>query len=347
MRTFIESTQDATIYERYPTLNTGLDEILELGKNIKSTDGVGKYASGSCRILLNFDIPSNHQYPSGSTKYYLNLRIANAKNVNRYQQIEVYPISSSWTEGSGYFYQDVVNTQDGVTWENSTPYTLWNASGSDYTTDITASYTFTAVPIEDVKIDVSNIIAPVVSASNATTWNGILLKFPTVDETSSLNVGNIKFFSSNTHTIFKPVLEIAYVDQTFNTCSLKPIPSSKISIIPRNIKESYTKGEVDKIYFVVRDLYPDKRFDSVQRYRTQYYLPSESYCRIKDQVSGVVIYEFDQYSALNCDVSGSYFVLDTTAFDVNRYYTLELKIKSGNLVFFPEMNYTFKIDNDV
>lgn len=346
MRTFIESTQDATIYERYPTLNAGLDEILEIGKNIKSTDGSGKYASGSCRILLNFDIPSHNQYPSGSTKYYLNLRIANAKNVNRYQQIEIYPISSSWIEGSGYFYQDYVNVGDGVSWEDSTKDVRWNTSGSDYTTDITSSYTFTSVPIEDVKIDVTNIIAPVVTGSNVTPWNGILLKFPAADETSSLNLGNIKFFSGNTHTIFKPLLEVAYVDQTFTTGSLKPIPSSNVSIIPKNIKESYTRGEIDKIYFVVRDKYPDKRFDSVQRYRTQYYLPSESYCRIKDQTSGLIIYDFDQYSALNCDVSGSYFILDTTAFDVNRYYTLELKIKSGNLVFFPELDYSFKIDND-
>ena len=52
MRTFLSTTQDATIYERYPTLNTGLDEIIEVGKIIKSLDGPNQYTSGSTRMLI-------------------------------------------------------------------------------------------------------------------------------------------------------------------------------------------------------------------------------------------------------------------------------------------------------
>jgi hypothetical protein len=258
----------------------------------------------------------------------------------------VYPVSQSWIEGSGYFYQDTQNAEDGVTWENSTSATNWTVSGSDYTTQLSASYILSAVPIEDIKINVTNLIAPVVSGSNTTPWNGLIVKFPSVDELNSTNVGNIKFFSGNTHTIFAPKLEIVSVNQPFTTGSLKPIPNGNVTIVPKNIKESYTRGEIDKVYLVVREPYPDKKFNATQRYKNIYYLPSESYYRVRDQVADIAIYDFDQYSTINCDASGSYIVLDTSGLDVNRYYTLDLKVKSAELVFFPEFNYTFKIDTD-
>lgn len=345
MKIFLLPTEDATIYQRYPNNNSGLDEIIEVGKNVKSIDSNNMYSSASSRILLNFDIPSQQQYPT-SSRYFLNLKIANATKVTRYQKLDVYLVSGSWDEGSGYFYQDIQNSEDGVTWSTKNAQVSWSNSGGDYNANISASYTLSKVPIQDVKIDVTNLIAPIVSGSNQLPWNGLLVKFPSTDEANSLNKGNIKFFSSNTHTIFAPTLEVNYVDQVFITGSLKRIPNSNVSILPQNLKESYTQGEVDKVYFVVRDKYPDRRFDAVQRYRTQYYLPSESYFRIRDEVSDVVLYDFDAYSAISCDTSGSYFILNTSQFESNRLYTIDLKIKSGSLVFFPEFKYTFKVDDD-
>lgn len=345
MRTFLPISQDSTIYERYPNFNTGLDEIIEVGKIIKPLDGIGKYASGSTRILLNVDIPIQNQYPTNSL-YYLQLKIANAKNVNRYQTLEVYPVSGSWVEGSGYFYQDVKNVGNGVTWNVASSLVSWSLAGADYTSSISASYQFTKVPIEDVRINITNILQPVVSGSNTLEWNGLIIKFPTADEQDTSNTGNIKFFSSNTHTIFSPRIEVLYNDQTFITGSLKSIPNGSVSIIPKNLKDAYTISEVDKVYLVVRDKFPDKRFDEAQRYKTKYYLPSSSYFRIKDQASGTVIYDFDQYSTINCDSSGSYIVLDTNALDIDRYYTIDLKIVSGQQVWFPEFDYTFKVDRN-
>lgn len=345
MKIFLLPTEDSTIYQRYPDNNTGLDEILEIGKNIKSLDSQKMYASASSRALLHFDIPSNNQYPENA-KYWLNLKIANAANVNRYQELQVYPVSSEWVEGSGYFYQDIKNSQDGVTWSSRNASVTWSTAGGDYDTVVSGSYYISKMPIQDIKIDVTSIISKVVSGSNTTPWNGLIVKFPDSDEQNSLNKGNIKVFSSNTHTIFAPTLEVCYIDQLFSTGSLKRIPGSSVSIMAKNLKESYTQGEVDKVYFVVRDRYPDKRFDAVQRYRSQYYLPSESYFRIRDDVSDVILYDFDPYSAINCDPSGSYIILNTSNLEPNRYYTVDLKIKSGSLVFFPEFTYTFRVDAD-
>lgn len=347
MRTYITASQDASIYQRYPDNNAGLDEITELGKLKKPLDTDTMYASASIRALIGFDLTNISSIPTSGASYFLNLFLANAQHVSRYQTLQVYPVSRSWIEGSGYFYQDVQNVQDGTTWASASKTQHWTTAGGDYVTTPSASYTFYNTPISDIKIDVTNIISEVRNGTNQFVWNGLLIKLPNADETSSLIDGNIKFFSDNTHTIFSPNLEVVWNDQEFTTGSLKPIPSNgNVSIIPKNIKEEYTRGEVDKIYFIVRDPYPDKRFDATQRYKNVYYLPSSSYYRITDEGSGVKVHDFDAYSAIDCDASGSYITLDTSGLGLDRYYDIELKVTTGGLVFFPEFKYTFKIDSD-
>jgi hypothetical protein len=364
MRTFIKTSQDATIYQRYPNRNTGLDETLEVGKITSSPrTGSTNAANGAVRSLLMFSGIQQGAYTS-SAEYYLNLYLADAKNINRYQVIEVCPISSSWIEGSGYFYQDVKNIEDGVTWNvSNVAYgtgSLWLTPGGDFTTLLTASYQFSDIPLtSNVKINITNLITPLIeglpsdeaiasgsASALVPSWNGLLIKFPDGDENNQSNVGNIKFFSGNTHTVFEPNIEVVWRDQEFFTGSLKPIPSSGVIISPKNLKESYIQGEIDNIYLVVRDKYPDKKFDSVQRYKNAYYLPSGSYFRIRDELSQVEIYKFDAYSAINCDPSGSYIKLDTRGLNTGRYYSIDLKVNSGQLVFFPEFNYTFRIDRN-
>lgn len=364
MRTFIKTSQDATIYQRYPTLNAGLDEILEVGKlTVAPRTGSTDSTNGAVRALLNFDGIQQGAYPLNA-QYYLNLYLSDAKNINRYQTIEVCSVSSSWIEGSGYFYQNVKNVGDGVTWNiasiaNDIP-TSWSMAGGDFTTTITASYRFSEIPLtSNVRINITNLITPLIeglpteeaiasgsASSDIPPWNGLLVKLPTVDETNQNNIGNFKFFSGNTHTVFEPNIEVVWPSQTFITGSLKPLPNSNVSIVPKNIKESYIQGEIDKIYLVVRDKYPDKRFDSTQRYRNTYYLPSESYFRIRDAVSDVELYKFDAFSAVSCDASGSYITLNTSGFNIGRFYSIDLKVKSGELVFFPEFDYTFKVENN-
>jgi hypothetical protein len=345
MRAYIPASEDTTLYQRFPNSNAGLDEILEIGKLKDCLDTVVMYASASTRALLNFDISSIQSYPTTS-KFYLTLYLANAKEVKRYQNLEIYPVSSSWVEGSGYFYQTQRNAEDGATWIESSENTSWNVSGSDYLLTPSASISLSQVPISDIRVDITDILLPFVSGTNTFDWNGLIVKFPDADELLSTNRGNIKVFSSNTHTIFSPKIEVLWNNQTFTTGSLKPIPGSNVSIVSKNLKEAYTSGEIDKIYLVVRDQYPNKRFDEVQRYKNTYYLPSSSYYRLTDVVSGTKIHDFDAYSPVQCDASGSYIILDTSGLYADRYYSLELKVVKDNLVFFPEFNYTFKVDTN-
>jgi len=343
MRTFLKTKQDATIYERFPNLNTGLDEILEVGKLAQPTDGGNIFTQASVRFLLDFDIISGSYPPEA--QYFLNLYIANTLNVNRYQELLVHPVTSSWVEGSGYRFQDVLNAKDGTTWLDSSPNTQWSTPGGDFNDAVDATFEFKDVPITDVKINVTDLLSPVNNGS-ISSWNGVLLKFPDEDEGDQTNIGNIKFFSGNTHTVFEPRLEIIWNDQQFITGSLKPIPNSRIKITPKNLKQAYTRGEMDKIYLIVRDPFPDKRFDATQRFKNVYFLPSGSFFRITDEVSGVKIFDFDQFSAISCDPTGSYIKLDTSGLDIDRFYKIELKVTSNDTVFFPKFEYTFKVDSD-
>jgi hypothetical protein len=332
MKKFIIPSKDTTIYQAYPTNNAGFDEILEIGKVGDTSLLEPEYSASAARALLYFDLPTTVSVSSGSN-FYLNLRIANATEVKRNQKILVYQVSQSWEEGSGYFYQDVKNANDGATWQQTETSVSWSIAGASFLSASTsASYTISTYPMEDIRIDVTNILRPIVSQSLQSTFLGLLLKFPTADELDENNIGNIKVFSAQTHTIHQPTLEIAWDNQRFISGStlLVQIPTLDVKITPNNLKETYTKGDVTKLTLNVRDLYPIKAFDSTLRYKNKYYLPTSSYYSIVDVQSNTTIVQFDEFSKINSDTTGSYVVLDTNALYPGRFYTLKFKVDLGD-----------------
>lgn len=331
MRILLTASKDTTLYEAFENNNAGLDEILEIGKviDISSPTSSTVYASGSARTLLYFELPTTASVPA-TASYFLNLRLANANNVNRNQQILIYQVSRSWDEGSGFFYQNVKNVNDGATWAKCTSNVSWSLSGGDFLTGSTSqSITLSQYPLQDPRIDVTNILRPIVSQSLQSTFYGLALQFPVADEEDYTNLGNIKIFSTQTHTIYQPILEIAWNEQTFITGSLLPIPDLNVKVTPSNLRESYAKGDVDRLSLVVRDKYPLRSFNSVLRYKNKYYLPSSSYYSILDAQSNTTVIPFDEYSKIDTDASGSYIVLDTTPLYKGRFYKILLKVVSG------------------
>jgi len=330
MRKFIIPSKDTTLYQAYPTNNAGLDEILEIGKVVDTELVEPSYVSASARSLLYFNLPTTASVPA-TASYFLNLKLANASNVQRNQKVLVYQVSRSWDEGSGYFYQNVQNVNDGATWRQCQLNTSWSMFGGDILTGSTsASITLSAYPLEDLRIDVTNIVRPIVSQSLQSTFYGLAVQFPSADETNLYNEGNIKVFSSQTHTIHQPTLEVVWDDQAFSTGSLSPIPSVNVKVVASNLQESYAKGDVARINLTVRDQYPLKSFDSVLRYKNKYYLPTSSYYSIIDTQANVTIVPFDSCSKVSCDSAGSYVILDTAPLYVGRFYTLKFKIETGS-----------------
>lgn len=330
MRIILTASADTTIYQRYPINNFGLDEVIEVGKVARPEDLEVAYSASAARALLNFNITNSGSFPSNAS-YFLNLKIANATKLPYSQELLINKISGSWVEGSGYFVQQVKNPQDGATWSgsNAAAAVSWSNFGGDYYATPSQSITLNEYPLQDLRIDVSSILQPVISQSLS--WNGLMIRFSTTSETDYVNKGSIKFFSKQTHTIYQPTLEVVWDDSTFITGSLKAIPNAyDIEIVPRNPQDTYVRGAKERIRFVVRDKYPRKNFDATLRYKNVYYLPTSSYFSITDTQANTVVSPADQYAKLSCDATGSYFVLDTSNLYKNRYYAVNLEIDNGS-----------------
>lgn len=333
MRKILTASKDTTIYQAYPTNNAGLDEILEIGKLINADMDMTsslQYATGSVRSLIYFNLPTTASV-SADANYFLNLKLANATEIHRNQNILIYNISRSWDEGSGYFFQQPKNVNDGATWNQVNASTSWSMAGGDFLTgSVSASVELAKYPMQDLRINVTDILRPFVSQSLQNTFYGLALQFPIQDEQNYQNEGNIKFFSTQTHTIHQPTLEIVWDTQSFITGSLVATPTTlDVKVTPTNIQTTYERGDVTKINLTVRDKYPLKSFDSTLRYKNKYYLPSSSYYSIVDSQANVAVIPFDEYSKIDCDGTNSYIVLDTSPLYRGRFYKLRLKLVNG------------------
>ena len=96
--------QDATLYSFYPTMNTGIDPILEVGNLNENINPVPQVS----RFLVQFDqteIEDVIDNKVGGTQFSSSLKcyVANAQGVIFDTELEIYPISGSWINGSGTY----------------------------------------------------------------------------------------------------------------------------------------------------------------------------------------------------------------------------------------------------
>jgi len=330
-RVYITASSDTSIYERYANLNTGHDEILEVGKKQDTLEIV----NGQVKSLIKFTLTDLVGAPTTSNAY-LNLKVANATKLNQNQLVYVYPASRSWEEGSGYFEQSPIKSDDGSTWTAYASGSNWTTTGGDYNLTPVVSASVADIVNDEFRINVTPIIQPMVSASggSVTSNHGLLMTYSGSSATNIKNVGNIKFFSRQTHTVHAPTLEFAWLNQSFATGNLKTLTSLDVEIAPRNMKADYKAGEVAKMRFTVRDRYPAKTFANTRRFDNRYYLPSGSIYTIVDAGSGTTIVPFDAYSHIDCDATGSYVMVDTKPLYKNRFYELSLKVTLSSEVYF-------------
>jgi len=260
--------------------------------------------------------------------------LAHAEHLTTDETLLVYPVSSSWVEGSGYFYQRIYNSEDGATWDSPDSGSSWAASGSDWISTPSSSVTLDQFPLHDLRIDVTDIVMQ--WTGSVIENHGFLLKLNDTPEDLSSNKARVSFFSRQTHTIYQPTLEFCWSAQVTSSGSLTAMPSTTVEISPKNLPLYYTKGEVRKLYFNVRDKFPRKSYDGLQRFRNMYYLPTGSQAEIRDAQSGMVVIPFDQYSTLDTDSSGSFFLMDTTPMEKYRFYNIRLKVPLGDEIVLTE-----------
>ena len=303
---------DATIYEGNVTssINTGLDQILEINKNMNSAGSTIDVS----RVLIQFDysyISSSVQsgiIPSDA-KYYLNLYDASSTELAVEQTLFAYMISGSWNGGTGTKDRDPT-ISDGASWkyrDNDTTKTQW-VSGSDtqggtwYTSSLNSGFNVSAsvdlvYETKDIRMDVTSLVKNHIYSGSTFPNYGFILKRENVPTSQSLHSifdptlatgsaehdtshqGNLKFFSRETNTIFPPKLEVEWDDSSWNTGSLSALSATdldRLKVYFQNLKPEYKEKSKVKFRVVGRELYPTRGFDTTPAALTVKYLPSGS-----------------------------------------------------------------------
>lgn len=348
-------TYDTTIYERSSIRNSGIDQILELIKNVPNVPDPedGYYWEGiyNSRILLQFDTNEiqsliNRGTIASNANFYLTLKGTRAVNLPISYSLDVFALSQPWSNGRGH-YNDYPEITTGTSWKYTNGYysgagNLWvtgsleSGTTASYSTvagggtwhtgsQYYASQDFNYSTNPDIRVDVSNIVREWLSGSIDN--NGFIVKRPDSVESSSDYIGNIRFFSRDTHTVYVPKLEAVWDDSRFESTSSLTEITDDYSVYISNIKKEYRTSSKEIFRVVARDRYPSLDYSNSSNYLNFKRLPTSSFYAIQDSVTDDYIIPFDTGSTrLSIDSEGSYFRIDMRTFMPERFYKIVLKV---------------------
>jgi len=386
MHYFEFGKRDASIYSGGTTasINTGLDEILEINKVVNNNSTVGNVS----RVLIDFDLAyisqsiQESKIPS-TAKYYLNLFDATSQEVEAEQSLHIYMVSGSWKQGTGKLDHDPV-TSDGVSYQYrdhdaKTPwvtgsvlteggawFTASYASGQEY--GVSSSYDLT-FDKKDVRADVTDLVKNWIYSSSIYPNNGFIVKredsgsygnnhatasfdFDTGQEGDSTRLGNLKYFSRETHTIYPPKLEVEWDDSSWSTGSLSALSSTdleRLKVYFKNLRTEYKEKTITKLRIVGRELYPTTAFATTPAELDVKYLPSASaFYSVRDAETEEVIIPFGSGSKISCDSTSNFFNIQMDGLQAERNYRFCLKVVSGSgttdeQINFYDDNYEFRV----
>ena len=391
MHYFEFGKRDATIYSGGTTssINTGFDEILEINKVVADNGTVQNvsrilidfdYTFISEQIDLG-TIPSLSE--TSSVKFHLNLYDATSEEVEAEQSVFVYMVSGSWKQGTGKLDHDPV-TEDGVSYqyrdqEAKTPWVTGSVltdGGAWYTSsannfEVSTSYDLT-FDKKDIRADVTNLVYNHILSSSDFPNNGFILKresilHPTAsvpsfafnsgsdttkDEASTSRLGNLKYFSRETHTIYPPKLEVVWDDSSWNSGTLSALSATdleRLKIYFKNLRPEYKEGSKVKFRVVGRELYPTTNFETTPAELDVKVLPSGSvFYEVRDAETEEVIIPYGSGSKISCDSTGNFFNLFMDGLQAERNYRFCIKVVSGSgttdeQINFYDDNYEFRV----
>ena len=340
--------KDATIYDKYPERNTGIDQILELTKNTLGspyqsaiTEELPWAETYNSRILIKFDLTPFQTLLSENnvTSYtsYLKLFTTEAEALQNEYTVLAYPIAEDWRNGNGN-YNDKPEISNGVTWYwksgesvadnwsigNGYQATHTTGGGSWHTSSI-ASQSF-SFDDPTINMNVHSIVSSWLSGSIIN--HGFILKHSASAETDTNVYGSLKFFSRDTHTVYIPKL-ILYYSETeytggFTTASLV---TDDYVIHAKNLRSSYRESDEVKIRYQIRDLYPTQTYQSSSSDYSSKRLPTSSYYSIIDSVTKIPVVDFNTIGTkISSDDYGHYIKINFASFLPERYYRIIYKV---------------------
>ena len=110
--------KDTSLYSMYPTMNTGIDPILQISNLNFAVDSSPSVA----RSILQFDdseIANVLENKVGSKTWDAQLRcfIATAQGVVEDSTLELFPVYNGWNQGTGTYLDEPITT-DGAAWNS-------------------------------------------------------------------------------------------------------------------------------------------------------------------------------------------------------------------------------------
>ena len=357
--------KDTTLYEKYPTQNTGIDQILELTKITSGSKLQGEIQANTynSRVLVDFgsqitsitnaissgDVPTFDKGSRFSSSAFLKLYAANASDLLQSYNIKAFPISESWVNGGGN-YSDTPIQKFGASWYYRTSDDIldaWNTGSAHSVNQMGTTETLigggtwvTGSGYEasqsfqnespDLRIDVTDILSKWTNGN--LTNNGFMLKRPHSDEISGEVLGKLQFFGRESHTIYVPRLEVCWDDVTPNTGDVGVNNISTNTYVPyiKNIKNEYRTSDIARFRIGVRPDYPTKTYSTASFYQTNERLPVSSSYSIYDSVTNDVIIQDEKLwsnskTKIASDADGNFFDLRMDSFMPERYYKIQLK----------------------
>ena len=374
-------SQDASIYSFYPTMNTGIDPIIEVGNLNLNINPVAEVF----RALVKFDqveIDDILVNKIGSSNYQANFKvyIAEAQGIIFDTYIEVAPISGSWNNGSGT-YLDSPYTTNGVSWDymNYEDGTPWPSSS--FNNYVTASYTSSLLPgggnwftgsndtvnpnilvtqsftqrsYKDINLDVSDIVEVwhTSSLNLGQDWTdienqGFIIKmedaveFSLVDATQPI----LQLYAVDTNSIYPPILEFKWDDSVYSS-SLTEIYDEEIFIGLDNNPGTYYSESVNRFRLNVRPKFPTKTYQTQSAFTDNYKLNSGSMYAVKDLDTNEFVIDFDStYTKIIADDKGNYFDVYMNGLQPERNYKILIQTTISGSTIVEDNDYNFKVIN--
>lgn len=334
----LKPIQDTFIVPSTHAASFGGDEILELGFCRRPG------STGASRILMEFMVNEAEALLEGHSlvSATLNLKYAHGENLPSVYGIDVTQIHSEWTEGEGHIW-DMPGFVDGASWtfpKGVYSEDRWNGGtvdGQEY--PIKSTYYTGYQKNRDIRLDVTEWVYGWLTNPDE---QGLGFLIGLSNEKLAMDRQfRLCFYSSETHTVYAPYLELIYDDSVRDLsgccCDCHPAPVipvadvSKSIINVKNLKESYYLGDKVRIDLSVCPEYPKRVFTTSSLYADTQECLLSTYWGIRDEYTGEMWVPFDDVGTrLSYDDRGNFFILDTDLLEPERFYRLLFEVDMGN-----------------
>ena len=329
----IYPSADATLYESLSTYNTGLDEILEVGKRL-STSGSNLLTS---RALIKFDMNditsalSKYNVDVNNCKFMMKLYTTHAKNLPATYTIDANLVGDEWDNGTGFQNLDTAVT-DGCCWDSPKSGSFFWTSGSQdqsitgtslyitgsgkggswlyqsgsgiYSSSFYSQSFFNQPGLDvsesfdlrptDINMDVTGAIITWISGSNnKTVPNNGFLLKFSESDEASSNVSGYVRFFSRD----THTIYVPRILMLFDKSTFATGSLNEFDIdsykIYTNLRKEYKDTSVNKIRIFVRDKYPQKSPTNLFPQQTVKYLPADTLYSVIDAATEEIVIPYD------------------------------------------------------